>query len=63
MKIIWSDNIPTDTSSEHLWLDNLPNDRSTLQWVCDRLNRDLGNGHGPYYRVVEDNHVLFKWEP
>lgn len=64
MKIIYSDNIPTDTSSETLWLDNIPTEQLQLmQRVCDKLNSRLGNYQGPYYRIVPDSHVLFGWEP
>lgn len=60
-KIIYSDSIPTDMSSETLWLDNVS--REVAQRVCDKLNEHLGDSQGPFYRVVEDNHVLYKWEP
>lgn len=64
MKIIYSDNIPSDMSSERLWLDNVSADHKELaQRVCDKLNERLGDRQGPYYRVVEDNHKLYKWEP
>lgn len=60
MKIIYSDNIPTDTSSETLWLDNV--DASWGQRVCDKLNERLGNYQGPFYKVVPDDHKLYKFE-
>ena len=62
-KIIYSDNIPTDMSSEYLWLDGVP--RDLAQRVCDKLNENehLGDRQGPYYRVVGDDHKLYKWEP
>lgn len=60
-KIIYSDNIPTDMSSESLWLDKV--DVGTAQRVCNKLNERLGNNQGPFYRVVPDNHKLYKWEP
>jgi hypothetical protein len=66
MKIIYSDNIPSNTSSEHLWQDGFADDSITdtaLQQVCDRLNRDLGDHQGPFYKIVPDDHELYKWEP
>ena len=61
MKIIYSDNIPDDTSSERLWLENVPQDVG--QRVCDKLNKHLGDHQGPFYRVVADDHKLYVWEP
>jgi hypothetical protein len=64
VKIIYSDNIPTDTSDEHLWLDDLPDDRLLLQRICDKLNERLIHyEHGQYYKFVADEHELYKWEP
>lgn len=61
MKIIYSDNIPTDISSETLWMENVSSDWG--QRVCDKLNERLGDYQGPFYRVVNDDHKLYKWEP
>lgn len=61
MKIIYADNIPTDISSERLWLENVPEDVG--QRVCDKLNEHLGDHQGPFYRMVEDHHKLYVWEP
>ncbi len=61
MKIIYSDNIPDDKSSETLWLDNIP--VGIAQRICDKLNEHLGDYQGPFYKAVEDNHKLYKWEP
>ncbi len=61
MKIIYSDNIPNDTSSEKLWLDNIPQELG--QRICDKLNYGLGDWQGPFYRVVPDDHKLYIWEP
>lgn len=61
MKIIYSDNIPTDQSSEKLWLDNVPEELGKR--ICDKLNEHLGDRQGPYYQVVADDHKLYKWEP
>ena len=64
MKIIYSDNIPSDTSSEHLWLGEIPEEhRETAQKICNKLNSRLGDYQGPYYRIVEDEHKLYTWEP
>lgn len=67
MKIIYSDNIPSDTSSEYIWLEAIPLDHvGTAQRVCDKLNDNLGRlgeCQGPFYRVVKDQHKLYKWEP
>lgn len=67
MKIIYSDNIPSDTSSETLWLGAIPlNHVGTAQRVCDKLNSALGNHgelQGPYYRIVAEDHKLYRWEP
>lgn len=64
MKIIYSDNIPDDTSSETLWLDDINAcDVVLAQRVCDKLNERLGDYQGPFYRVVTDNHKLYKYEP
>jgi hypothetical protein len=64
MKIIYSDNIPSDTSSESLFIDGIPEDhRATAQKVCDKMNARLGNYQGPFYRIVDDTHELYKWEP
>lgn len=60
-KIIFSDNVPTDTSDEHLWLDNVP--KKLGERICEKLNEHLGDNQGPYYIVVPDNHKLYKWEP
>lgn len=60
MKIIYSDNIPTDMSDETLWLDNIEADIG--QRICDKLNERLGNHQGPFYRLVSDNHKLYKFE-
>lgn len=60
MKIIYSDNIPTDMSSETLWMENV--DENWGKRVCDKLNEKLGDYQGPFYRVVEDNHKLYKFE-
>jgi len=64
MKIIYSDNIPTDTSSEYLWLECIPDEHmETAERVCYKMNERLGEYQGPYFHVVEDSHVLYKWEP
>jgi hypothetical protein len=64
VKIIYSDNIPTDMSSENLWLDDLPEDRLLLQRICDKLNAPLEHyEQGKYYKFVADEHELYKWEP
>lgn len=66
MKIIYSDNVPTDTSSERLWAEGFADDPITttaLHIVVDRLNRGLGDNQGPFHRIVPDSHVLYKWEP
>lgn len=64
MKIIYSDNIPDDTSSETLWLDNIPEDhKATAQRVCDKMNERLRDHQGPYFRIMQDSHVLYVWEP
>lgn len=63
MKIIYSDNIPDDTSSEYLWLENVNLTMEVGQCICDKLNKGLGDHQGMYYRVVPDNHKLYKWEP
>ena len=60
MKIIYSDNIPTDMSSERLWLDNVPQDVG--ERVCEKLNERLGDNQGPFYRVVKDDHKLYVFE-
>ena len=63
MKIIYSDSIPSDISSEFLFVDNIPEEhRSTAKKVCDKLNSKLGDFQGPFYRIVEDQHKLYKWE-
>jgi hypothetical protein len=62
MKIIYSHNIPTDLSNEHLWLDDVP--ENVAQRICDKLNEPLKRyENGMFYRVVSDNHKLYKWEP
>jgi hypothetical protein len=61
MKIIYSDNIPTDMSSESLWLDDVPADVGKR--ICEKLNERLGDYQGPYYRVVDDTHKLYVWKP
>lgn len=61
MKIIYSDNIPDDTSSERLWLDNVPEDFGKR--ICDKLNENLGDHQGPFHRVVADDYKLYVWEP
>lgn len=64
MKIIYSDSIPDDTSSETLWLEAIPFEhKATAQRICDKLNARLGGYQGPFYRVVENAHVLYKWKP
>lgn len=64
MKIISSDNIPSDTSNEYLFVHGIPEEhRVTAQKVCDKLNSRLGNCQGPFYRIVEDAHKLYRWEP
>ena len=64
MKIIYSDNIPTDTSNEYLWMDRLPDDLNLCKRICDRLNEALKHySNGMYYKPVPDDHVLYKWEP
>lgn len=66
MKIIYSDNIPDDTSSETLWLDDIPDSLQfshIAQRVCDKLNESLGDRQGPFYRIVDNQHKLYKWEP
>lgn len=62
MKIIYSDNVPTDMSSEKLWLDNVPPELG--QRICDKLNEPLKyHEQGPFYRLVHDDHKLYVWEP
>ena len=61
VNIIYSDNIPTDTSSETLWLAEVPS--SVAQRICDKLNEHLDNRQGPYYKPVSIDHKLYKWEP
>ncbi len=61
MKIIYSDNVPTDMSSEHLWLDEVP--KEVGERICQKLNARLGDNQGPFYRMVEDHHKLYVWEP
>jgi hypothetical protein len=64
VKIIYSDNIPSDTSSETLFVDGIPEDhRATAQKVCDKLNSRLGDRQGPFYKIVADEHELYVWEP
>lgn len=60
-KIVYSDNVPDDTSSETLWLDSI--DADVAQRVCDKLNERLGDRQGSFFRVVADDHKLYKWEP
>lgn len=57
-KIIYSDNIPSDTSNEYLWLDSV--DANVAQRVCDKLNEHLGDRQGPFYHIVADDHKLYK---
>lgn len=64
LNIIYSDNIPTDRSSESLWMADIPVVMKSLaQRVCDKLNERLGNHQGPFYKVVSGDHKLYKWEP
>lgn len=63
MKIIYCDNIPTDMSSEYLFLDNIkPEEYDNAIWIINKLNSKLGDNQGPFYRLVEDNHKLYKFE-
>lgn len=61
MKIIGVDNLARDHVADILWLEGLPNTEEVklcLKQVCGRLNRDLGDGGGTYYKVVEDEYKL-----
>lgn len=60
MKIIYSDNIPTDMSSEHLYIQDVTEEAGKR--LCEQLNKNLGDNQGPYYRVVPDDHKLYKFE-
>lgn len=60
MKIIHSDNIPTDMSSEHLYMEDVTKEAG--ERLCKELNKNLGDNQGPFYRVVDDNHKLYKFE-
>lgn len=64
MKIIYSANIPVDTSNEYLWLDALPDDAGLCKRICAKLNERLAHyENGMYFRAVPDTHILYKWEP
>lgn len=64
VKIISSDNIPSDTSSEHLCIYMIPDHvRSIAEQLCKALNADLNDEQGPYYRVVHETHKLYEQEP
>lgn len=67
MKIIYNDNIPSDTSSETIWLEAIPTEHAeTAQRVCDKLNSRLGKYgdlHGPYYSIVADDYKLYRSRP
>jgi hypothetical protein len=62
MKIIYSDNIPTDMSTERLWMEGVPLEFGKR--LCTKLNETLRDDQqGPFYRVVPDDHKLYVWEP
>ena len=64
LKIISSDSIPTDYSNESVHLFYIPDTaRDIAQKLCDAMNATLGDHQGPYYRVVDQSHELYRWKP
>lgn len=61
MKIIGVDNLNRDHIADRLWQDGFPDSgeiKLVLAHVCARLNRDLGDGSGTFYKVVPDDYRL-----
>jgi hypothetical protein len=54
VKIVWTDNVPSDESQEHLWLDGIPKEHeTTARRVCSKLNEGLGDRQGAFHYVSE----------
>ena len=62
MKIIGHDNHDSEAVAESLWIDGIPNSiecRALAERICEKLNANLGDGIGTFYRVVKDDHALW----
>ena len=66
MKIIGTDNHDRDNVSDFVWLDHIPNDDVSKAFalrVVEKLNENLGDYVGTYYKLVTDDSPLYKFEP
>lgn len=61
MKIIASDNFSRDYVSDSLVCENINEGYGNM--IVDFLNRHNGDDGPRYYRLVPDDHALYKWEP
>lgn len=62
MKIIAVDNYDRETVSDILVCKNC--DEYEAKIMCEALNEKLGGPSSPrFFKVVEDDYKLYKWEP
>lgn len=61
MKIIGVDNHASETVADTLWLDGINDSSDSIELanrVCDKLNEDLGDHPGRFYKLVPDDYRL-----
>jgi hypothetical protein len=61
MKIIATDNFSRDYVSDYLVCENVNEGYGNM--IVDILNRRNGDDGPRYYRLVPNDHELYKWEP
>lgn len=61
MKIIATSNHDSETQSDVLVCENV--NRFYGEKIVKYLNSEGGDHSRDFYKLVEDNHVLYKWEP
>jgi len=65
MKIVGTDNLASETVSDHTLVEGLSNDvqyQLAFQLVCDALNRGLNDGPGRFYQLLPDDFRPYKYE-
>ena len=62
MKIIMVDNFNSETKDDILIAENVQ--PYYAQFIADMLNDKYGGADSPdFFRAVQDEYVLFRWEP
>lgn len=62
MKIVGTSNFDNETVNDFLAADNIPNELYG-QIMVDSLNSKFGEDSTYYFKLVDDDYVLHRWEP